>query len=212
LTKIETPDPFTVVQGGTLKCQWKSLCEQGADMRKNKLTSNRRRFPNDESTHRWLTILLEAYHVADEGLGRLVEEAEKRLGQKLACHSGCHACCLRESYPVSRLEVAGMCWFVAEQLEGPARKDVLAQMAAFAPPAHCPMLLDRKCAVYPMRPLSCRTFVRFGEPCTEGCVPADYPLDVRASKDLARRVSLQILPHYGITRHNEKGFIRLMRT
>ncbi len=170
--------------------------------------SPRPRYPEDEAKYPWLKRLLEAYHISDEGTKTLVEAESRRRNEQVACHKGCYACCVRESYPVSPLELLGISWYAAEKLDEAVRTVVLHQMTTFAPPASCPLLSGEVCAVYPMRPLSCRTFYRFGKPCrgraTEPTQQDAQWMKDGEHKDLARRVSLKILPFYGIVRHNDK--------
>ncbi len=175
--------------------------------KKNK-RSLRPRYPEDEAKYPWLRRLLEAYHISDDGTRTLVEAESKRRNEPVACQKGCYACCIRESYPVSPLELFGISWYVNERLDEAARAAVLHRMATFAPPASCPLLDGGVCAIYPMRPLSCRTFYRFGEPCrgetTETTQQDADWLKSSEHRDLARRVSLEMLPFYGIARHNER--------
>jgi len=177
---------------------------------RSKTTGPGSRVPHpDETKYPWLRMLLEAFHIADEGWKALLAEEEARRNQKVPCRKGCFACCLRGTYPVSPIELAGISWYVSEQLDDPLRSAVLYKLANFAPPDSCPFLTDGACAIHLMRPLACRTFFVFGEPCKLG-------QDVRRTEEdmawlssaehrnLAQRVSLEILPYYGIVRHNEK--------
>ena len=66
--------------------------------------------------------------------------------------------------------------------------------------APCPFLVDGACAVYPMRPLACREYIVFNQPCRLGERPEQTrPLDVLP---LARTAQLQaftvLLPFYGV--------------
>ena len=165
--------------------------------------------PADEAKYPWLSMLRRAYRIADDGMASLVREEESRRGKKLACHKGCHVCCLRPSVPFSPLELAGISWFVCQKLTGPVRDTVRQQMENHDKTTTCPFLVERTCAIYPVRPLACRHFVMFGEVCRAGEDPwetrqDDCRLDEAAFSSLARRVSFEMLPYYGISGHRDK--------
>jgi hypothetical protein len=142
----------------------------------------------------WLTALIEAGSIIDRGVDRAVAAS----GRVPACRSGCHACC-SQPIPVSTIEAQGVRWFALSHLVGDlARRVGEALMMQRQDP--CPFLADGVCAVYPLRPLACREYIVFNQPCRLGERPDQTrPHDVLP---LARTAQLQaftvLLPFYGV--------------
>lgn len=153
------------------------------------------RFPEDEAGEAWLPLLLDAYAVLDAGLAGAVAET----GREPACGPGCARCC-RQPIPVSSLEVLGLIWYVLRHCPDRARHLIRIRLHDLRAQAPCPFLLDRRCAVYPLRPLACREFVVLGRPCRvderpDVSRPGDVlPLPVAAQN----RAFWSMLPYYGI--------------
>lgn len=120
----------------------------------------------DEAERPWLTILLDALHVLDQGLDREVSDEEQRRGVRVGCHAGCTACC-ESSVRVRPIEVEGIAWYAATQLDEDTWQRVRARLARPDDGA-CPLLLDGQCSVRPLRPIACRSFFVLGEPCQVG--------------------------------------------
>ncbi len=80
-------------------------------------------FQEDEEAHPWLTLLLDAYLIFDEGIFEgILSEEEK--GRTLACKKGCFACCsTHKNIPVYPMELVGVTWYAAEKVRHPRRKN-----------------------------------------------------------------------------------------
>ena len=128
------------------------------------------RFPADEAKHPWLPVLLRMHALVDAGIEVAVRAEERRRGSRRACRRGCDVCCRTQSdIPVFQIELAGISWFCAEKLDGPARETVRARLAQHAAGSReCPFLAESACAAHPVRPMACRLFTVFGRPCAEG--------------------------------------------
>jgi uncharacterized protein len=146
----------------------------------------------DEDAYPWLTILLDALALLDEGLHQEVAAEEQRRGVGVGCHAGCTACC-QKNLRLRPIEVEGIAWYAATRLDEATWGRVKAQLAR-PDGATCPFLLDGQCSVRPLRPITCRTFFVFGEPCRAG----ERLFQLRAgdvferSEALAERVALRL--------------------
>jgi hypothetical protein len=117
---------------------------------------------------RALEIAMSAFFLADHLVGRF--EAEHQLSQPIACQAGCDACCynLVELTPPEALLIGHhMAQHFSEEekdavLANAARTLALtagkskAEIAVMRWHLPCPLLLDRRCSVYGIRPLVCR--------------------------------------------------------
>ncbi len=171
-------------------------------------TSRRLTYPDDEARYSWLAIILTAYHIVDAGIAVELKGEETRRQAKAACHQGCSNCCtLFPDIPVSPLEILGISWFVMEQLAGDVREAVRERITGLWQIGECPFLNGSVCSIYPLRPLACRMFFVFGNPCQpEENVVRTRPSDAWwHSKQVARRAVMVMLPYYGITGKNEKA-------
>ena len=125
-------------------------------------------FAEDEARLPWLGLLLSMYHTTDQGVAQGIRHAE-RQGRTLACARGCAACCRSHSdIPVYPLELAGIAWFVTEQVSGELRKKLQQQLAQYKANPSCPFLVDEACVIHPLRPMACRHFNVFDRACAEG--------------------------------------------
>ncbi len=128
----------------------------------------RLQFADDEARLSWLTGLLEAYYLADQGISQGLTTA-LRQGRRLACAQGCANCCRSHTeIPVYPLELVGIYWYVTEQLPAPLRNPLKHQLRQHRRGEPCPFLLDERCAIHPLRPLACRHFNVFDTPCAPG--------------------------------------------
>lgn len=117
---------------------------------------------------RALEIAVSAFFLADHLTRRF--EAEQDLPQPVACREECDACCHNqvESTPPEALIIAH---HIAGNFSPAERAAVLANLARNLSLTHgqspaaiagmraelpCPLLRDRRCSVYPVRPLVCR--------------------------------------------------------
>lgn len=124
-----------------------------------------RQIYKEEATHPWLTILLDGYAMCDEAVKKDVIRQEVRRKQKLACHRGCHGCCLNPNIPISPLELRGISWYVSEILDEFTQDRLIPRLQNHSSVTECPCLLDKCCSIYPVRPIACRTHYVFGPVC-----------------------------------------------
>ncbi len=161
----------------------------------------RLRFPEEEAKFPWLAMLLAAYAIVDEGVAVAVKAQEDELNIKLACREGCDSCCRSQSdIPLYPLELLGISWFVTEKMEGPRRAIVKEQLSTHDEGDPCPFLVARSCSVHSVRPVGCRQFNVFCEPCDEGEDPYFTRRDdvLTPIQDYTDRAFLAMLPFYGI--------------
>jgi len=158
-------------------------------------------FPQEEQRLPWLSMLLDGYAIADEGVGEALRR-EERQGRKLACGRGCASCCrTHTTIPVYPLELVGLYWYATERVHGAARAQLKAQLRHHDKEGACPFLVDDACAVHPMRPMACRQFNVLGTACAEG-EDAYYTRrqDVLTPlKSYTDKAFHAMLPFYGIT-------------
>lgn len=96
-------------------------------------------------------------------------DGKRRL--RLACSPGCSHCC---TTPVSLIapEAAAIAAYIQANQSGEQKAALAARMTAHTQalhddpqrPAMCPLNVDGKCTVYPVRPLNCRKWHSFDEP------------------------------------------------
>ena len=85
-------------------------------------------FPDDEKKFSWLSTLLDAYSIIDEGVSAAISREHKK-GRELACAKGCSSCCTtHQDIPVYPLELMGMSWYVIEKLQSPLREQLNKQL------------------------------------------------------------------------------------
>lgn len=114
--------------------------------------------------HPWLLPFLQGY----EQLGLILASCIERTGRIPACGKGCSHCCTQR-IPVTPPEVMLIALWLRRQ-----EKDIVSR------PGHCRFLDERgACGVYPVRPVACRRYTVFGEPCAPGEMPTESrPHDV----------------------------------
>ena len=170
-----------------------------------KTLAKRVTFP-EEKSQPWLTMLLDAYFIADKGIAL---EIAKRLkaGDTLACKKGCSSCCTTHiTIPVYPLEVVGIYWYVIEKILGPEREIIKKNLMNFEKGAGCPFLVHGACSIHPVRPLACRHFNVFNRPCS----PGEDPYYTRRKDVLSpnerfkERALAAMLPFHGIKESSEK--------
>lgn len=167
----------------------------------------RLRFPQDEGKFPWLSMLLDAYAIIDEGVAVAVKAEEDELNIKLACREGCDNCCRAQSdIPLYPLELIGVSWFATEKVTGPQRATLKEQLASHGEGDPCPFLLNRSCAIHLLRPVACRQFNVFYEPCDEGEDPYFTRRDdvLTPIQDYTDRAFSAMLPFYGVHRNADK--------
>lgn len=142
----------------------------------------------------WLTALIEACSILDQGVARAIAGS----GRAPACGPGCHACC-SQLIPVSTIEVQGLRWFALSHLRGNAALTV-GQALLTERQEPCPFLVEGACSVYPLRPLACREYIVFHAPCHPGERPDQTrPCDVLPLPRIAQLQAFTVLlPFYGV--------------
>ncbi|MGD2080705.1 MAG: YkgJ family cysteine cluster protein [Nitrospirota bacterium] len=176
-------------------------------------SQSRLRFPEDEGRHEWLPMLLDAYAMVDAGVELAIKEHAGRTGRPLACAKGCDSCCRSQTdIPLYPLELVGLYWYATEKLAGEARSTVKERLLFFTKDRPCPFLVKGECSVHPMRPVSCRQFNVFGEPCS----PGEDPYFTRREDVLTPirehtvRAFAAMLPFYGIKKESEEEVDRII--
>ena len=124
-------------------------------------------FSEHEQRLPWLSLLMDAYLITDQGLSEAIYREEKQ-GKNLACARGCASCCKsHETIPVYPLELMGMSWYATEVLEGELRERLKTQLRTLETLNSCPFLIDNACSIHPVRPRACRSFNVFNKQCEE---------------------------------------------
>ena len=103
--------------------------------------------------------VLERYHTLCQWCDRFYGAVHERLGEHMQCGRGCWFCCTMKS--VSQLEAHAIREYL-EDLEAVPSSTAVNEYSSGA----CPMLADGECAIYPVRPVICRTHgvpMRHGE-------------------------------------------------
>ncbi len=170
------------------------------------------RFSESEQRLPWLSILMDAYLVTDQGISEQIQREEKQ-GKKLACARGCASCCQsHESIPVYPLELMGMSWYAIEILSGELREQLKTRLSQLEEVNSCPFLVAGSCAIHPLRPMACRSFNVFNSPCAEGedayyTRREDVLTPIKKYQDEAFNV---MLPFYGVNNKAERR--RMIKT
>ena len=163
-------------------------------------------FPEDEAQFPWLSMLLDAYSIIDQGVSAAIRR-EQKIGRELACAKGCCSCCsTHQDIPVYPLELMGMSWYVIEKLQSPLREKLKAQLDNAESLQTCPFLINGSCSIHPVRPIACRQFNVLDKACVEGedayhSRKSDVMLPIQHYTDEAFDV---MLPFYGIKRKGER--------
>jgi len=168
--------------------------------------SQRLRFSEDERIHPWLPILLDVLYLCDKANEELMASCARKKIQ-VACSKGCDACCRNQTIKVTDLELSGISWYVMEKMDKELRAVVKEQLLVSASSISCPFLVDGACAVYPVRPLTCRQFFVKDTPCAiDENVNKTRPGDIIIpSPESVIKLSLRLLDFWNITRKNEKS-------
>ena len=145
-----------------------------------------------------MSLLLDAYAMVDCD----VEASIALQKEPPACGPGCCQCCI-QPIPATPLEILALRLFVELELP-PSRRDALkATFARFRGERAtlgdaCPFLLEKSCGVYSVRPIACRRYVVFGQPCImDEDATQTRPADVLHPRQDAMRAALRLtLPWY----------------
>lgn len=107
----------------------------------------------------------ELYDLAIETYDKLTAqvEAETPPEAALACREGCEFCCIEPAISVTLIEVLR----IADHIHATFTEDRVASLISrldapeplveFGGLARCPLLVDKRCSVYAVRPLVCRS-------------------------------------------------------
>ncbi|MFK5892622.1 MAG: YkgJ family cysteine cluster protein [Pseudomonadota bacterium] len=129
--------------------------------------ASRANFPQFEKRQSWLSPLLDAYFITDQGVQEGIKREEKQ-GRKLACGKSCSNCCkTHATIPVYPLELMGMSLYIIEILSGDIRQKLKQQLKNLSTHQGCPFLIENSCSIHPLRPMACRQFNVFEKPCEE---------------------------------------------
>jgi Fe-S-cluster containining protein len=169
-------------------------------------TLGRLRFPDDEAKLAWLPMLLEAYAVIDKGVGAAIREVKRARKVALACREGCDRCCTLSDIPVYPFELVGIYWYSTEKVAGPARDILKRQLAGHDKDYPCPFLVNRACSIHPLRPVGCRQFNVFNEPCGVDEDPFFTRRDdvLTPIRDYTHKAFFIMLPFYGMNGREER--------
>ena len=188
-------------------------------MKKNKAhttagLSRRAHFPEDERRLPWLSLLLDAYAIADTGVAVAVRDREKRQKNKLACGRGCGNCCVsQKDLPLYPHEIVGIYWYASEKITGPARDKLRNRLGAASPA--CPFLIENSCIIHAVRPIGCRQFNVFSTPCAPGEDPYYTRRDdvLQPQSDYTDRAFAAVIPFYNLSKDGDvPGAIRTIRS
>lgn len=166
--------------------------------------------PEAESRHPWLAAVLDAFHVSDQRTEAHLARLAK-AGRTPACRAGCHACCLDPAVPFTEPELNAIAWYATEALAGAQRDVVRRQLEGHAARRACPFLVEGSCAVYPVRPLSCRHYLV----ARQACVPDEDPAATRPGdviglprETVVKPAVMRLMDFHGFptTRAKEKAF------
>lgn len=163
-------------------------------------------FAEHEQRLPWLSTLMDAYLITDQGVSEAINREEKQ-GQSLACARGCASCCQsHETIPVYPLELMGMSWYATEVLTAELREKLQAQLKNLDSHNVCPFLVDNACSIHAVRPMACRSFNVFNTQCAEGedayyTRRDDVLTPIKKYMDEAFNV---MLPFYGVKNKAER--------
>ncbi len=178
--------------------------------------SRRLSFPEDERRIPWLSLLLDAYAIADTGVQVAVKKEEKQRNLRLACGKGCGNCCVHQrDIPLYPHELVGIYWYVSEKLDPSLRNELKTRLDGHRRNSPCPFLAQGSCCIHPLRPVGCRQFNVFTKP----CAPDEDPYFTRREDVLTPiteytdRAFAAVLPFYNIKREGDASTaIRLIRS
>ncbi len=178
--------------------------------------SRRLHFPDDEKKLPWLSLLLDAYAIADTGVSIAVRLEEKRRKIKLACARGCGNCCVHQKdLPLYPHELVGIYWYSSEKMVQPMRAILRGRLDGHAAGSACPFLVDNSCSIHQVRPIGCRQFNVFGKPCVEG----EDPYYTRRNDvlvplpDYIDRAFAAVIPFYNMKKEVDPSqAVRLVRS
>ncbi|HXX54204.1 MAG TPA: YkgJ family cysteine cluster protein [Thermodesulfovibrionales bacterium] len=160
----------------------------------------------EESKFPWLSMLLDAYAIIDEGVAKAVQESEKN-NALLACKKGCDNCCRTHTdIPLYPLEMVGVYWYCTEKMATLLRELLRTQLKLHRAGDPCPFLIHGSCSIHTIRPVACRQFNVFNKPCGVGEDPYftrrdDVLIPIR---EYTERAFSTMLPYYGTANKGDR--------
>lgn len=140
--------------------------------------------------------MLDAFAIIEASTAQAVAAAPAGA----VCRAGCIPCCQQSVIPVTPLEIEALRFWVKDKLHPSLRVRVVAALRRSSETVvlDCPFLVNKSCAVYPVRPIACRRFMVRGTPCgpTEDCL-LTRPHDVlRPSREALHAALSLTTPFY----------------
>jgi len=124
----------------------------------------RTKYPH-ETKYPWLSLVLDADAIFDYETQLAITEQIQARGQNIACHEGCSDCCVHQEVRVTLLEFMAISWFYCEICSADLRGRIRSQLISYNERTACPFLIENACSIRPVRPLVCRGFFVYGQPC-----------------------------------------------
>lgn len=148
--------------------------------------------PRAERLFPWLRHVFDLYAAVDMSVDAALRAADRDAG----CFRGCSWCCCHV-IPVTPLEVAGLSWFVREEMR-PRVRERLRGREDGGP--LCRFCADGVCAAYVVRPVACRRYAVLGVSCGEGeDATVTRPNDVlRPDRGALEAAYALTLPYYAV--------------
>ena len=159
-----------------------------------------------------MPVLLDSYAIDDYERELDVKNGVIKRGEKIACHKGCSICCTIQEIPITTPEFLGISWYYSEICEPDIKKQIRPRLLNHDKIIECPFLLDTVCSIYPVRPLACRDFFVYGEPCKMNEDPfVARPNDMHPpNREISMYVALRLLDFQGFNlssmEEKEKAF------
>jgi len=107
------------------------------------------------------------------GLYAIGDAMSKRITPHSACRNGCNHCC-KQAVSVTVLEAREIARFTGREYVQPKPSLSLEQTQEKYMGVPCTFLVDGKCSVYPVRPISCRVYFNMSDT-PEICDNLKYP-------------------------------------
>jgi Fe-S-cluster containining protein len=127
---------------------------------------SRKRFVESEQKYPWLAPFLDTYYDTDR---RIASYIAKKPTLRVACKAKCAACCKSNAILLNEEEIKGISWYLNELLSEAEKAPIRERIAEYQPgQLECIFLIGDMCSIYPVRPLTCRTFFVLNKPCLTG--------------------------------------------
>lgn len=90
-----------------------------------------------------------------EDFDKKLSEYFKRESDYICCKAGCSSCCEKGDYPLSQIELEYLMQGFID-LDNSTKQKVQENVKNIQKGGVCPFLIEKKCSVYPYRPIICR--------------------------------------------------------